>query len=745
MASPEGEGRAGGRAGAGLGAALRGWRDHFFVGREGERRLFAACLADPVAGGPILNVHGPGGVGKSALLDAFRRLAEDAGALWVYVDVADLPRSPERAAARLATLLSLPGQSGPALGDALGALHAEAARRPVAVALDSYEAASALDRWLREAFLARLPERAAIVIAGRHPLEEVWRGDPAWRQLVRPVPLAPFDLDLTREFLARHGVADEALVGAAWVSTRGHPLALALAAALVRREGAGALARAAARPEVVAELARRWLREAPDGRLRELVEAAAVVRRFDQDLLAHLSERPVSGREFRRLAALSFVRLGRSGWSFHGLVRSALVGELRWRAPTRLAALRRRALEHCARRLTAPDRDPDWGTALEEFFHLLGDALIGAAFFPTEDGEDADELEVLPAGPADLPDLQAYFHACRRRAEEEGPAAFEVLDPETGERFTYPYLWVDFVRAPLDFPTLVGLGPGAVRVARDARGALRGVSVVIPVNARTLPFLEAQPVTRAYFRALPAAERRAYTVPEERTAAWFIRHLHTCRLEDAAARGALFRDLFQLAFRDGRLLTSSPAPFFQDLLRRCGFVEVPGGTHHDFGADCPSPTYILDVRGPRLAHLLTRLIHGGQPPSPADEGGDGPAGATAGDPAGGTGSIGAGTLAAALAERLTAWAAASASQAPAPAPIPAGVARPPGGGTILDRLTPREREVALAVLDGLSNAEIADRLGIALLTVKKHLTRIFEKVQVASRTQLIRRLLSSGV
>ena len=52
------------------------------------------------------------------------------------------------------------------------------------------------------------------------------------------------------------------------------------------------------------------------------------------------------------------------------------------------------------------------------------------------------------------------------------------------------------------------------------------------------------------------------------------------------------------------------------------------------------------------------------------------------------------------------------------------------------RLTPREREVATLVAEGLSNPEIAKRLGCASGTVKVHVGHIFEKIQVESRLQL---------
>jgi len=53
------------------------------------------------------------------------------------------------------------------------------------------------------------------------------------------------------------------------------------------------------------------------------------------------------------------------------------------------------------------------------------------------------------------------------------------------------------------------------------------------------------------------------------------------------------------------------------------------------------------------------------------------------------------------------------------------------------RLSPRELEVVEQVLRGHSNQTIADAIGVKTETVKKHLTRIFDKVGVDSRTQLM--------
>lgn len=60
-------------------------------------------------------------------------------------------------------------------------------------------------------------------------------------------------------------------------------------------------------------------------------------------------------------------------------------------------------------------------------------------------------------------------------------------------------------------------------------------------------------------------------------------------------------------------------------------------------------------------------------------------------------------------------------------------------------LTPREMEVALLVGQGLSNLEIANRLGLALETVKVHLRRALRKTGADGRAELCARLLGAGL
>ena len=59
-------------------------------------------------------------------------------------------------------------------------------------------------------------------------------------------------------------------------------------------------------------------------------------------------------------------------------------------------------------------------------------------------------------------------------------------------------------------------------------------------------------------------------------------------------------------------------------------------------------------------------------------------------------------------------------------------------------LTPREREVALAVTTGASNKEMAQQLGMTERTVKMHLGSIFQKLGVRDRVHLVLQLTQSN-
>jgi LuxR family maltose regulon positive regulatory protein len=68
-----------------------------------------------------------------------------------------------------------------------------------------------------------------------------------------------------------------------------------------------------------------------------------------------------------------------------------------------------------------------------------------------------------------------------------------------------------------------------------------------------------------------------------------------------------------------------------------------------------------------------------------------------------------------------------------------------GPSSLAEPLSPRELEVLRLIAQGLSNQEIAERLFLALDTVKGHNRRIFDKLQVQRRTEAIARASELGL
>jgi DNA-binding CsgD family transcriptional regulator len=61
---------------------------------------------------------------------------------------------------------------------------------------------------------------------------------------------------------------------------------------------------------------------------------------------------------------------------------------------------------------------------------------------------------------------------------------------------------------------------------------------------------------------------------------------------------------------------------------------------------------------------------------------------------------------------------------------------------VSDRLTPQELQIAVLVAEGRRNREIAGMLFLSVRTVEFHLTSVFRKIGVGSRSQLAARIVT---
>jgi DNA-binding NarL/FixJ family response regulator len=69
--------------------------------------------------------------------------------------------------------------------------------------------------------------------------------------------------------------------------------------------------------------------------------------------------------------------------------------------------------------------------------------------------------------------------------------------------------------------------------------------------------------------------------------------------------------------------------------------------------------------------------------------------------------------------------------------VVAALTAPAASSGLPDGLTPREAEVLALIAEGLTNAEIAERLVVSAATVKTHVNHIFAKAGVRDRAQAV--------
>ena len=313
-----------------------------FVGRTFERELFRAALAEPQLPFNIFYIFGPGGVGKTSLVQEYNYICMDMGISAVYLDGRDLEPSPNTFLGVLALNLGLSPTESP--------IHflAHQSRRHV-IFLDTFEQQAPLEHWLRQEFLPQLPDYVLVVLAGQNPPAIAWRTDPGWLSIFRVLPLRNLNPDEGREYLVKRNVPTrehQAILD----FTYSYPLALSLVAEVfAQREDMHFETIVAS--DVVRSLLDRLVQKVPGPAHRAALEACAMIRVTTESLLAAMLALPDAYELFEWLRGLSFINANREGLFPHDLVRVALSSDLRWRNPDWYSELHRRARDYFTDRL----------------------------------------------------------------------------------------------------------------------------------------------------------------------------------------------------------------------------------------------------------------------------------------------------------------------------------------------------------------------------------------------------------
>jgi len=580
---------------------------HPLVGREKEIGIFLEWLAEEPPREKILNLYGTGGIGKSCLLDEFRSLSIQAGHLFLPMDCRIL-RTPNDLCLHLLRMLRYPIQTIEQEADTarltevcLIALADAAGKGKTILALDTFEDIGEMDHWLREGFLPSLDSRLPVILSGRFPLGALWLSSSAWRQKIYRMPLEDLDYSSVKLYAERSGIIGEELIQQVWARTKGHPLTLSLlvATALARTSGRDAFMDES---EMFSHVVTSWLREVPDLEMKELVEAAAVLRVFNQELLSYVLDKEVRFDQFRRLSDYSFVQRVDRGWLLHDLLREAINGELQLRVPDYYETIRKRCVIYYYRKLQGSTRNKSTSWENAEWFYYIGNQLIHSLFYQQSVMHRFEALTL-----SNWDEVNQYIEHRYRTAKEFPVFRF---NPVTQETFKYVYTAEDSLYAlkHIHLEELHDLDPSCVKLARDANGILYGLFVIIPINERTLSYLRTQPLSSAYFSSLSESELHELKAPGNQRSGYFIKTLDVCDPSDEAMMQASGIAFITHMLSAGFVVAAPPPhPLPRDILLSLG-CEIPDVVHYDYDEQTPTPYYVIDTRGKKLHDYLNRMI-----------------------------------------------------------------------------------------------------------------------------------------
>jgi hypothetical protein len=374
---------------------LRETRRSILIGRDEQLQMFAAALDAPELPFCVLSLYGPGGIGKTALVQALADLASERQIPVRRLNGNELEASPA------------------GFRQGLERLNPLTAERTV-LFIDAFDRLQGLESWLRDVFLPELSTDTLVVLAGRHPLSHPWRDDPAWQPLLRSVGLRNLSESASRRYLTVRGVP-ERLHDAVLQQTQGYPLALSLCAELVVQGGGFDLTEAP--PDIVQTLLEHLCDEAPGPDFRAALEVCSLARVTTQTLLEDVLGRDDCLDLFQWLRSLSFIETLATGLAPTSVARDALRADLRWRSPDRYTDLHRRAQVHYTRQLEAAG-ERDQQRLLFDYTYLHRDNPVIRSAFTWQEGTSAypdsahdQDLEPLAAAVARFegPDSERLF------------------------------------------------------------------------------------------------------------------------------------------------------------------------------------------------------------------------------------------------------------------------------------------------------------------------------------------------
>jgi hypothetical protein len=389
---------------------------------------------------------------------------------------------------------------------------------------------------------------------------------------MRPIRLDSLPHDAATAYLERRGVSgkvSEKILEAAG----GYPLGLSLAADLAVQRRVTHFKKAPEWHLTLRGLVEELIKDAPD--LASLLEAAAVVRQFDEPTLAAVAELEDAGKAFAELCAVSFVRPAQHGLTLHEDVRRAVVEDLQWRNPERLSMLRRRARAYYRDRTREHRPGEEW--LLPERVYLWEHA-VHATYFPSG---APSTMWVEAGGPGDIDELlaiQAEFVAML----EAGAPLPALPPPEECSP--------ELLRAIVELPGT------EVLIARSPDGHSHGYGFFLPVSQASLAILpQGGAIANTIERGLPDELRHSLPPTSEGSRAMYMSADAARGERVAEAIGAIAADTFRFALRGGVFLGCSAGPAAAQISAALGMACIPEVGISSIGSPRPLDGYVVDI------------------------------------------------------------------------------------------------------------------------------------------------------
>lgn len=545
-----------------------------FVGRSSELNALMELLNSDLHAWKMLNLHGPGGIGKTTLL---RMFAEEVGnSRCIYIPSHMGQPTPEH----FVYLISRELESNELhhkfdksynllmKQKQLSTLLAQKAEEVggLIILVDAFDHWADLDNWFREEWLPSLSSKVKWCLTSREPLGGAWKKS-GWNQLMNQLELLPLTTSEVRQFIKRIGITELSIARKMHHVSGGIPLSLSIACDIVDKHGIDDIEQRLSKQAMFGDIFEEWVQGQAEHEFIELLEAACVLWRFDQELLEAVLQRSISVMQFRDFCNKSFVTRYRNDWRLQDLIRQLVMDDLNRRKPAQYTEYRMRALEEIQKRERfADDGMSEW---IVDKINLLEHDFIRNLSYQHD-----NEIMLNTCTLSDLDQVEALYSSYM-----EKHIKFYPNDPHLLKHIRP--LWN---AAPSSY---YGIWMKKRMVA---------FCVVVPLNEATVAVLQQSPIT-APLTSCYVKGQSQYAIP-------FAGMDMDLEYEIS---GALAKSLSMLLNLDAQIVNLLSEPMWVDLLRLIGYerAEWADGWSED-GVHYKG--FHIDLRGELLSNRIDRLL-----------------------------------------------------------------------------------------------------------------------------------------